>query len=398
MYRLTGVPRHYRWGSREAIHSVVGTEPDGRPLAEMWFGSHPSAPGDVVDETGAHSLADLIGADPAGVLGADVHARFGAQLPFLLKLIAPASPLSLQVHPSAERARIRFAAENAAGLPMNSPLRNYSDANHKPELVYALTPFEAVCGFRAPRRAAELLSGLDVPIARSLHLGLLDDPSPSGMRAAFTALLDPGMRPAPAVVADVARACARRLEEGSPSPRADGTVVMLQEAYPGDPGVVASLLLNPVSLKEGEALFVPAGGVHAYFSGLAVEIMAASDNVLRAGLTDKHIDVPEMLECVDYLAAPPVRIAPEVVHGTIRAYYAPVDDFELFICFVDPGEPSAALPGRGPRVVLCLGGEVWVRGATGELRLEGGQAAFVSAHDGPLELSGGGSVAQAGVP
>lgn len=401
MHRLSGVPRHYHWGSREAIHSVLGTEPDGRPLAELWFGAHPSAPSTIDAGSGPIALDELIAGDPDGVLGADVQARFGMRLPFLLKLVAPVRPLSLQVHPPAERARIRFAAENAAGLPLDSPVRNYRDQNHKPELVYALTPFEAVCGFRAPRRAAELLDDLDVPLARELHAGLAAEPSVAGMRAVFTSLVHPAMRPSPDAIADMAKACAARLRRGSPSPRADRTVVALHRDYPGDPGVVASLLLNPVSLHPGEALFVPAGGVHAYFSGLGVEIMAASDNVLRAGLTEKHVDVPEMLECVDYVAAPPVRIAPEIVHDGSRAFYAPVDDFELFVTSVgsaDAGAGYTTLPGRGPRVLLCLEGRTDVSGTTGMVTLEQGEAAFVSAADGPVTIAGRGTVVQAGVP
>src|SRR5690625_4604465 len=216
MQRVSGVPRDYAWGSHTAIHELMGTEPDGTPLAELWFGAHPSVPAILPD--GSDDLRSVIAADPAGTLGEDVAARFGPQLPYLLKLIAPARPLSLQVHPSLERAKERFAAENRAGIPIDAPHRNYRDANHKPELVFALTTFEALCGFRAPRRAAELLSELDAPLARSLHRTLLANPSPAGMRAAFTALLHEAARPSGAEVAEVVEACATRLTSGSPSP------------------------------------------------------------------------------------------------------------------------------------------------------------------------------------
>lgn len=399
MRRVLGVPRDYAWGSPSAIHRLMGTEPDGLPLAELWFGAHPSGPAPTEDR--ATDVRSLIEREPEGVLGRDVLSRFGPQLPYLLKLVAPSRPLSLQVHPDLERARERFAAENRAGVPIDAPWRNYRDANHKPELVYALTTFEAVCGFRAPRRAAELLADLDAPLARSLHAVLAADPTAGGMRTAFTSLLHEATRPSAAEVAAVVVACRERLDRGSPSPRADGVVVRLAEDYPQDPGVVASLLLNPVTLQPGDSLFVPAGGVHAYLSGIGVEVMASSDNVLRAGLTSKHVDVGELLECVDYVAAPPIRVAPEVFHGATRVFYAPVDDFELSVTTLADGDchdGARPLPGRGPRLLLCLDGQIEVTAAAAGLTLRRGEAAFVRADDGPLRVRGTGTVVQADVP
>ncbi|WP_413451065.1 mannose-6-phosphate isomerase, class I [Georgenia phoenicis] len=399
MRRVLGVPRDYAWGSPSAIHELMGSEPDGAPLAELWFGAHPSGPAPTDD--GATDVRALIEDDPAGTLGRDVLARFGTRLPYLLKLIAPRRPLSLQVHPDLARARERFAAENRAGVPLDAPWRNYRDPNHKPELVFALTTFEAVSGFRAPRRAAELLAELDAPLARELHATLLSDPTPGGMRTAFTALLDPATRPSAAEVSAVVAACRQRVADGSPSPRADGIVVRLAEEHPHDPGVVASLLLNPVTLRPGDSLFVPAGGVHAYLSGIGVEVMASSDNVLRAGLTSKHVDVAEVLDCVDYVAAPPIRVAPEVFHGATRVFYAPVDDFELSVTTLADGDCTDGprpLPGRGPRMLVCLDGTMEVAGASGSLVLRRSEAAFVRADDGPLTVHGTGTLVQADVP
>lgn len=400
MYRLTNAIQNYAWGSPTAIPTLLGTEPTGAPVAEAWFGAHTSAPSRCVHEDGSTgaTLPDVIAADAAGVLGADVEARFGARLPYLLKVIAAETPLSLQVHPHLERAREGYDEEDAAGVPLDAPHRSFRDRNHKPELVYALTRFEAMCGFRAPRRAAELLDGLDAPLAKELRAMLDAQPSAAGIEAVFERLLRPATRPTPEEVAEVAAACEARLAAGSPSPRADRTVVRLREAYPGDPGVVTSLLLNPVTLQPGDALFVPAGGVHAYLSGLGVEIMASSDNVLRAGLTPKHVDVDELLRNVDYVAAPPIRIAPETFHGATRVYYAPVDDFELSVTRV-ADDDAHPLPGRGPRVLLCLEGRLRVSSQNdGELELAQGDAAFVPASDGPLVVAGGGVLVQADVP
>lgn len=396
MIRIRGVERHYDWGSPDAIPTLMGVPPTGEPVAELWFGAHPSAPAPL--EGNVHpDLLSLVHADPTGTLG-DVSARFGHQLPFLLKLIAPARPLSLQVHPDLPRARRMFALEESSGVPVDSPRRDYKDPNHKPELVYALTRFEALCGFRAPRRAAELLQNLGTPLTEALHRSLRTEPNAEGMRKAFTSLLNLVSRPSPDAVAAVADACARRLEGVSPSVRADRTVSLLQREHPGDPGVVASLLLNPVTLNPGEALFVPAGGVHAYLSGLAVELMASSDNVLRAGLTGKHIDVPEMLACVDYVAAPPIRLAAEYFGGPVGVFYAPVDDFELSVAHVDATTGAYPLRGRGPRIIAAIEGIVSVTCGGVTADLTPGQAVFLRADDELPTVAGNGALVQADVP
>ncbi|MBX9243457.1 mannose-6-phosphate isomerase, class I [Actinotalea ferrariae] len=398
MLRLQGHVRSYAWGSRSAIPRLLGQPVQADPVAELWFGAHPASPSVLQDDHGPVALDQAIADDPERMLGASVLARFGPSLPYLLKLVAPERPLSLQVHPSVDRAREGFAAEEAAGLGRDDPRRNYRDRNHKPELLYALTRFEALCGFRAPRRAAELMAGIDAPLAKRLHEVLVAEPTYEGIRAAFRSLLEPELRPSEDEVQTVADACRLRLVDGSPSPRADRTVVQLADAYPGDPGAVTSLLLNPVTLEPGDALFVPAGGVHAYLKGLGVEVMANSDNVLRAGLTRKHVDIPELLANVDYVAAPPIRVGPEVFYGATKVYYAPVDDFELSVTTVTSGREHP-LPGRGPRVLVCLEGHVTLDSVgDGSLTLGPGEAAFAPADDGPLSARGRGRLVQADVP
>ncbi|HEY0216234.1 MAG TPA: mannose-6-phosphate isomerase, class I [Cellulomonas sp.] len=398
MFAISTALQDYAWGSPTAIPVALGLEPDGAPVAEAWFGAHHAGPSLALVDGMQQPLGGLLADDPDGLLGADVVARFGPTLPYLLKLIAAEAPLSLQVHPHVAAARTGYDREDAAGVPIDAPQRSYRDRNHKPELVYALTRFEAMCGFRAPRRAAELLEDLDAPLAKELHDLLAAQPTAAGIEAAFTRLLRAETRPGPEAVQEVVEACAARLEAGSPSPRADRTVVRLAASYPGDPGIVTSLLLNPVTLHPGDALFVPAGGVHAYLKGLGVEIMASSDNVLRAGLTPKHVDVDELLRNVDYVAAPPIRIAPERFHGATRVFYAPVDDFELSVTELLDDDPHP-LPGRGPRILLCLDGWMEVSAGSGQsLRLGRGRAAFVPASDGALTVRGTGRLVQADVP
>ncbi len=398
MYRLTPSTQAYAWGSTTAIPDLLSLVPDGQPVAEAWFGAHPSAPALAHVDGGQVRLDDVIAADPEETLGADVASRSENRLPYLLKIIAAASPISLQVHPSMQRARVGYELEDTAGTPIDARERSYRDRNHKPELVYALTRFDAMVGFRAPRRAAELLVGLDTPLAADLRARLMADPAQSGVRAAFEWLVSPETRPGIDEVQAFADACAKRLVDGSPSPRTDRTVIRLAAAYPGDAGAVTSVLLNPVTLRPGEAVFVPAGTVHAYLQGVGVEIMANSDNVLRAGLTQKHINLPELLVNLDAVAAPPIRIAPERVFTSTEIYYAPVDDFELSITRLTD-EGVARIPGRGPRVLLCLEGEVEVHTErNGTLSLTRGQAAFAPAGEGAVTAWGDGVLAQADVP
>ena len=394
MLRLSGAVKDYAWGSPRAISDFIGIEFGGQRVAELWFGAHNGAQ----TLAGGSPLSEVIAADPVEILGADVAARFDGQLPFLLKVIAPEQPLSLQVHPGKELAEVGFQAEEEAGIPRNSPRRNYRDRNHKPEMIFALTPFEAFAGFRAPRRAIEVLENLNAPLAREMLEILRAHPGYRGLRAVARKLLAPLDEERQIQIEAVITACQDRLDRGtSPSLRVDRQAVALARTYPSDPGAVLSLLLNPVTLRPGEALFIPTGAVHAYVSGLGIEVMSSSDNVLRAGLTPKHIDAGEALRCMDFHGAPPVRIAPEMNGRGTGIYYAPVDDFELSVSDIN-GEEWIPIPGRGPRILLGISGnlEVGIGGSIETIRT--GEAVFIAASEGAVRVRGNGKLAQAGVP
>ena len=396
MKRLEPARQQYAWGSTAAIPALLGVADDGAPWAEAWYGSHPAGPARVA---GGDVLSTLIEAEPERLLGEDIIWRFGRRLPFLLKLIAPEQPLSLQVHPSQAQAAEGYALEEEAGIALDHPSRNYKDTNHKPEMVLALTRFQAVAGFRAPRRAVEVLAGLDSVLARRMRRTLRLNPTRYGIRQVFSDVVSASTRPTPEEISDLVAEIAARFEAGtSPSLRVDSNVLKMAVTFPGDPGIAAALLLNPVTLQPGEALFVPAGSVHAYISGLGVEVMASSDNVLRAGLTAKHIDVPEMLACVDYVAAPPVRPAPEYLSRATRAYYAPVDDFELMVTTVVAADGRLPVPGRGPRILLAVEGAMTLVTQADTQTLAQGEAVFGGAGEHRLSVEGEGTLVQADVP
>ncbi|MBR6458650.1 MAG: mannose-6-phosphate isomerase, class I [Actinomycetaceae bacterium] len=410
MKRLQGAVRTYAWGSPSAIPSFFGYPGTSDPIAEVWFGAHPDGPAFIVDDTSAplfdytsvgyrpaastETLRDYIMSNPQAALGESVAKRYNNRLPYLLKLIAPREPLSLQVHPTVEQAREGYEREDAQGIDRLSPSRNYRDRNHKPELTYALTPFDALAGFRAPRRVHEVIKDLDTPLARQLDELVLD----GGVDTAFHYLLDDKTRPDPEDITQTVAACAARSPADSPSVRADAIVCRLAQHYPDDPGVIASLLLNPVTLRSGESLYIPTGTVHAYLSGEAVEIMAASDNVLRAGLTEKHRDVPEVLRIANSRAAPPIRIAPERMSDILSTFYVPVDDFELSILRLKDASRRESVRTRGPRTLVCIDGAVQVWAGGQKAALNRGQALFIPEEDGELSVRGFGRLVLASVP
>jgi mannose-6-phosphate isomerase len=353
----------YAWGSRTAIAGLQGRPgPSEEPEAELWMGAHPLVPSAV----GGAPLTERIAADPAGMLGADTVARFGARLPFLLKVLAAAEPLSLQAHPTDEQAAAGFAAEEAAGKPRGAADRKYKDPYHKPELLVAVEPFEALCGFRDPAATASLLAGLGVAELAPTVTALRGGDAGVALRAAVTGLMGLGDADRKTLVEAVLTAA-----RGRPGYE---LAVALGERYPGDVGVVVALLLNHVHLRPGEAVWMPAGNLHAYLYGTGVEIMAGSDNVLRGGLTPKHVDVPELLRVLRFevLADPVVR--PREVAPGLVSWPTPADEFTLHRADLDGG--GVTLPGHGPRIVFCLRGEVRVDDGAGELFLRGGQAAF----------------------
>lgn len=398
MYRLTPALRHYDWGSTTAIPEILGREADGRAVAEAWFGAHAQGSSLVEHrDFPTLTLSQVVATDPRGLLGDDVVERFGAELPFLLKLIAPVAPLSLQVHPSLEQAAVGWVREERSGVAADAAGRTYRDTNHKPEMLYALTTFEALSGFRTPRRAIEIFAGLEAPLIAKTVERLQYGHSAQGVRSAFEYVLL-GARDRDADVAAVVEQIAQRLAEGrSPSLHADEIALEIAHEHPGDRGVLASLLLNPVTLRPGEAMFVPAGAVHAYVSGVGVEVMASSDNVVRAAMTRKHVDARALLDIVDVRPAPPIRLAPEHARTGVEVFYAPVEDFELAVITVTGPDVPVAIDGGGPRIVLAIEGELEICLGDRVETLQRGAAVFLADGEDPV-VRGHGRLVRAGVP
>jgi mannose-6-phosphate isomerase len=379
MWHLTNTVRHYPWGSRTVIPELLGEPcPAELPCAELWMGAHPDDPSVLSDGT---PLDKAIAVEPGALLGPAVLERFGPRLPFLMKVLAADSPLSLQAHPTSTQAEAGFAAEERAGIPRDDPARTFKDPYHKPELLLALTTFEALCGFRPVEESLHCLAKLQVPELKPTIAAL----ARGGLRAAVPQLLALAAPTRQVLVETVAAAAGRFVAAADPEfINTYRWATSLAQAYPGDPGVVISLMCNHLKLEPGEAVFLPAGNLHAYLSGAGVEVMASSDNVLRGGLTAKHVDLAALIEVLDFTDRRVPVLHPVLGPGGLR-YPVPVADFDLTRCQLDSG--AGTLTTAGPQILLCTEGAAVLATADGELVLEKGRSAFVPAGE-PVSARG----------
>ena len=339
LFKITNTPMRYAWGSTDLIPDYLGYENDGQPMAEIWFGTHKNSPSQVLDSKGG-SLTDRVG-----------------ELGYLVKFLAAAAPLSIQAHPSKARAEAMFAQQHSS----------YSDANHKPEMVIALTEFRALCGFRAK---AELEPDLEALAKATIHLaGLWGDYQAMGLEGAVSWIYSAPESAVTQLVANatvLGRKRSRLIEE-------------LFDLYPGDRGILMSVLMNLVTLEPGEAMFLPAGNIHAYLFGLGVEVMASSDNVLRGGLTPKAIDVKELQRILDYSELPDPVLRPKLLSQGLTQFPIPIDDFQVYRLTPSATNLLVDLELTGTAIVVCTDGELTLSTSKEELlTFKRGEAAFMA--------------------
>ncbi|MGK3141254.1 mannose-6-phosphate isomerase [Pantoea sp. C2G6] len=385
MQKMNNSLQNYAWGSKTALTELYGiANPQGVPMAELWMGAHPKSPSTVDDQGTPRSLREVIDANPVATLGAAVAQRFG-ELPFLFKVLCADQPLSIQVHPSKSAAEIGFARENAAGIPLSAAERNYKDANHKPELVYALTPFQAMNGFRTLTEMVSLLEPVAGAHPQIAHF--LQHPDQDTLAALFATLLSlEGEEKSLAlgVLKSVLDA-----QQGEPWQ----TIRLIAAEYPDDSGLFSPLLLNVITLQPGEAMFLYAETPHAYLNGVALEVMANSDNVLRAGLTPKYIDIPELMANLRFEEKPAATLLtqPEQQGSTLR-FPIPVDDFAFAIHTLS-AEPQT-LTQQSAAVLFCIEGQAVIARGEQQLTLKPGESCFIAASEAPVSAAGTGRLAR----
>lgn len=365
--RIMGARKEYDWGSITLIPDCLGQRADGNPFAELWLGTHPSGCSIAQTDSGDEPLSALISDAPEAMLGTEVAERFGNRLPFLMKVLGIARALSVQAHPTLQQAQEGFAREEAAGIATDDARRVYVDAFDKPELICAVSNVQALCGWRQINEVRALCRSI------SRNVDFSGEPG-----HAFLSLLGQNDQQRAEVLA-----AARREVQQHPDDPIWQTVGKLSEQRPGDVTAVAPLFMNLVSLRPGQALFLDAGIVHAYLSGLGVEVMGASDNVVRAGLTSKHIDLPELGRVMDPRHTPAVAIEPVSISTGWSKWPAPSPYFQLM--YRSENSPSSAI--NGPAVMLCTAGTAHVTGPNGSVELSKGEAGFLPAGD--FEVNGG---------
>jgi mannose-6-phosphate isomerase len=367
LVRISGEIKNYPWGSKNLIQDHFGLGAANESVAEVWFGTH---------EGGQSTLLSS---------GQNLSEAIGSKLSFLVKFLAADSPLSIQVHPNSLQAKAGFAKENAAGLDLTDTKRNYKDDSHKPEILIALTDFEALCGFRPRAEVQEIFLAFSESEARFGELAALAATNAT-IEEIFTELLEDHL------LAERFSSTIEALDADSLAEQARILVIGLLEKYPGDTGALVAALLNHVRLSAGEAIYLPAGNLHAYLSGLGLEVMAASDNVLRGGLTSKHIDKAELRQIADFSELTnPVVITKKLAEGLVE-YPVVASEFRVYRAQITGTNLLADLDLPAGAVVVCVSGEVAIGTSLEEREvLKKGDVVFVSEAK-KFSLSGSGEV------
>ncbi|ELY5939899.1 mannose-6-phosphate isomerase [Cronobacter malonaticus] len=386
MQKLINSVQNYAWGSKTALTELYGVaNPEGLPMAELWMGAHPKSSSKIQDAQGqTRALREVIDADKTALLGAPVAERFG-ELPFLFKVLCADQPLSIQVHPNKKASKDGFARENAAGIPLDAAERNYKDPNHKPELVFALTPFLAMNAFREFSEIVSLLQ--PVAGAHTAIAHFLAEPNADRLRDLFAGLLNMQGEEKSRALAVLKATVAS--QQGEPW----DTIRFIAQFYPDDSGLFSPLLLNVVKLNPGEAMFLFAETPHAYLQGVALEVMANSDNVLRAGLTPKYIDIPELVANVKFVAKPAGELLTQPVkQENALEFPIPVEDFAFSLH--DLHSQPQGLAQESAAILFCVEGEAVLSKGDERLTLKPGESAFVAASESPVSASGVGRLAR----
>jgi len=372
--RLRNPVQEYAWGSKTVIANLLGEPaPSVQPQAELWMGTHPRAPSLVLHNDRWIPLPDWIKDAPEDILGPPVAERFSNKLPFLFKVLAAEEPLSIQAHPDLEQARNGYAFENEMEIPLHASHRNYRDDNHKPELICALTSFWCLNGFRTVESILELVGKMDNAEIKTLSGCLSEKPANLALQNFFTRLMTMDKKHQSQLVEKIIRSVERLAEQEI----VFQWMIRLDQSYPSDIGVLSPLFLNLIQLKPGEALYIPAGTLHAYLSGAGIELMANSDNVLRGGLTSKHVDVTELLKSLRFAEQTTDLLAPEVLSSGETLYPTVAEEFMLSVIQLDPNTPYMSARQGSVEIIICT---------------QGHSAIIDSDDGGTMELGMGGSV------
>ncbi len=385
----------YAWGSFSAIQALTGSTETNTPWAELWMGAHPKAPSMVAIGGEWIALDQLVRQHPEVILGTASANRFDGTFPFLFKVLAAAAPLSIQAHPNRRQAASGFDRENKQRVPLDSPGRNYRDPYHKPEIICALNRFTALKGFRPVTEMRDWLQTF-CPFGLADEIKMLMSDGENGLRRFFATLLT---LPEARKLKIIGEALGHARESGTDTLEG-GWINRLYDQYPEDIGILSPALLNLIELEPGQALFLPAGELHAYLDGVGIELMANSDNVLRGGLTPKHIDVEELMDVLNFSPSATRILTPAARSAAERVYPVCAEAFFLSVISVSEDVVFDSSSGRGVEILLCIEGQGQIRYGSGDapLTLSKGAAALIPAASPPYRITGDAHIYKAAVP
>ncbi|MBT3312507.1 MAG: mannose-6-phosphate isomerase, class I [Desulfobacterales bacterium] len=404
IYLLKNTIQEYAWGSYTAINELLGKGPGDKtdkPQAELWMGAHPKAPSLVKYKGKWVSLSEIIIENQQNILGDEVNSKFDGKLPYLFKVLAAAKPLSIQAHPSLSQAKEGFENENREGIPLNALSRNYKDDNHKPECICALTSFWALNGFRM---IPEILSYMDIITPPSFN-GVLDilrkEPNSSGLKIFFNSLMTMEKDKQKQIITGTVENVLKLSKKDPVYNPVYKWIVKLNNEYPGDIGVFAPVLLNLICLEPGQAMFLPSGELHAYLEGVGIELMANSDNVLRGGLTPKHVDLKELLKVLNFREREVEILLPVRKNNCESIYESRADEFVLSVVKVSEKNDCSVFQNRSVEIILCIEGNASVSNihANGDaVMLEKGTSVLIPASIPEYEINGNATLYKASIP
>ncbi len=392
IFKMDNKIQNYAWGSVTAIPRLLGiANRENLPMAELWMGDHHRAPSSLFTAEGKKPLPEVIGEMPDRILGRETAEKYGADLPFLFKVLAAGKPLSIQSHPNRKQAESGFDSEDKRKVPMDAPFRNYKDRNHKPEVICALSPFTALRGFRPIEEILSGFTGIDSAPIKAVLNEFSENRSAEGLRVFFSYLMNLPYKEKEILIRDAVDFC-----KGG-STETEEWIIRLNNEYPGDIGALAPLFLNLVFLGPGDAMYLGAGELHAYLDGLGIELMANSDNVLRGGLTVKHVDVEELLKTLTFGYGKAEFIRPVIKNSLEIQYPAPAEEFRLSRITVPQGGEYERVRGNSVEIYICVEGEAEFTGGE-KLKIRKGESCLISASLTEYSIRGKSVLYRADVP
>lgn len=394
---MKNIVQEYAWGSYTAIPELLGNvSPAKTPQAELWMGAHPKASSMVKCDGNWKSLLELIGKNPHDILGEKVAEKFDNSLPYLFKVLAAAKPLSIQAHPSRDQAKRGFERENRVGIPLDAYNRNYKDDNHKPECICALSLLWALNGFRKISDIVGLMGKICPKGLKNELNNLRGEPNSLGLKNFFQAMMTMDRDRQKQIIADAITNAQKFIDDD----QAYKWMINLHREYPADIGVFSPVLLNLICLKPGQAMFLRAGELHAYLDGVGIEIMANSDNVLRGGLTPKHVDVPELLKVLNFEEREVDILIPEESNNYESIYSSSAEEFILSVISVKEGIIYNSSLDRGVEILLCADGNAtfFDFGENDKIDIAGGRSVIIPAIVEKYSIEGKATLYKAAVP